>query len=187
LPARWVSGTLTGHATTPQTVGNPQPIVSFEYRVALVPAASAYVSNLSVSLLLANMDTQIFFRQNGIATAEYVQKRVGYKSEYAHSETTHEHKSGAESQSEQAVPLLPLDQITQLPDGEAIILHRNFKPIKAARMDFLRFPKLITLTEKSAPELPAIPAPLPISTIILDVEDDFPPRYGPRFTDDDRE
>jgi Resolvase, N terminal domain len=27
LPARWVSGTLTGHATTLQTVGNPQPIV----------------------------------------------------------------------------------------------------------------------------------------------------------------
>jgi hypothetical protein len=53
LPARWVSGTLTGHATTPQTVENPQPIVSFEYRVALVPAASAYVSNPDVSLVLA--------------------------------------------------------------------------------------------------------------------------------------
>jgi len=51
--ARWVSGTLTGHATTPQTVGNPQPIVSFEYRVARVPASSAYVSNPDVSLVLA--------------------------------------------------------------------------------------------------------------------------------------
>jgi hypothetical protein len=37
------SVTLRGPATTPQTVGNPQPIVSLEYRVALVPAASAYV------------------------------------------------------------------------------------------------------------------------------------------------
>jgi hypothetical protein len=46
--------TLRGPATTPQTVGNPQPIVSFEYRVALVPAASAYVSNLDVSLVLAD-------------------------------------------------------------------------------------------------------------------------------------
>jgi hypothetical protein len=55
LPARWVSGTLTGHVTTPQTVGNSQPIVSFEYRVALVPAASAYVSNPDVSLVRANM------------------------------------------------------------------------------------------------------------------------------------
>jgi type IV secretory pathway TraG/TraD family ATPase VirD4 len=137
--------------------------------------------------VINNMDTQIFFRQNGIATAEYVQKRVGYNSEYAHSETTNEHKSGAESQSEQAVPLLPLDEITQLPDGEAIILHRNFKPIKAARMDFLRFPRLIALTEKTAPDLPAIPAPPPIPEILPDEEDDFPPRYGPRFTDEDRE
>jgi hypothetical protein len=54
LPARWVSGTLTGHVTTPQTVGNSQPIVSFEYRVALVPAASAYVSNSDVSLVRAS-------------------------------------------------------------------------------------------------------------------------------------
>lgn len=53
MPARWVSATLTGHATSPQTVGNPQPIVSFEYRVALVPAASAYVSNPDVSLARA--------------------------------------------------------------------------------------------------------------------------------------
>src|SRR5271165_4375021 len=57
LPARWVSGTLRGHATTPQTVGDPQPIVSFEYRVALVPAASAYVSNLDVSLVPAILGT----------------------------------------------------------------------------------------------------------------------------------
>lgn len=48
-----MSGMLTGHATTPQTVGYPQPIVSFEYRVARVPASSAYVSNLDVSLVLA--------------------------------------------------------------------------------------------------------------------------------------
>ena len=43
LPFRWVGGDAESLATTPQTVGNPQPIVSFEYRVALVPAASAYV------------------------------------------------------------------------------------------------------------------------------------------------
>src|SRR4051794_18061017 len=83
--------------------------------------------------IINNMDTQIFFRQNGIATAEYLQKRVGYKSEYAHSETMHHNTSGTESQSEQAVPLLPLDEITQLPDGQEIILHRNYKPIKANR------------------------------------------------------
>jgi integrase len=40
----------------PQTVGNPQPIVSFEYRVARVPASSAYVSNPDVSLVLAYID-----------------------------------------------------------------------------------------------------------------------------------
>jgi hypothetical protein len=66
LPARWVSGTLTGQAATPQTVGNPQPIVSSEYRVALVPAASAYVSNPDVSLVLAGM--LILLRQETGAT-----------------------------------------------------------------------------------------------------------------------
>jgi hypothetical protein len=52
LSVRWISGTLRGPATTRQTVGNPQPIVCFEYWIALVPAASAYVSNLDVSLVL---------------------------------------------------------------------------------------------------------------------------------------
>jgi hypothetical protein len=37
--------TLTGHAATPQTVGNSQPIVSFEYRVALLLRLSASVKH----------------------------------------------------------------------------------------------------------------------------------------------
>jgi type IV secretory pathway TraG/TraD family ATPase VirD4 len=129
--------------------------------------------------IINNMDTQVFFRQNGISNAEYIQKRAGYKSDYAHSETTHEHKSGGESQSEQAVPLLPLDEITQLPDGQAIILHRNFKPIRAKRMDFLRFPKLEAVTRIPAPPLPALPPAPAIPPLTDDDEfDEMPTRLS---------
>jgi type IV secretion system protein VirD4 len=135
--------------------------------------------------IINNMDTQISFRQNGISTAEYIQKRAGYQSDYAHSESKHAHSEG-ESQSEQAVPLLPLDEITQLADGQAIILHRNFKPIRANRMDFLRFPKLVALTKMPAPALPTLqPAPeIPSLTNTEEDPFDMPERYGPRLSDE---
>jgi type IV secretion system protein VirD4 len=135
--------------------------------------------------IINNMDTQVFFRQNGISTAEYIQKRAGYMSDFARSESKHAHSEG-ESHSEQAVPLLPLDEITQLADGQAIILHRNFKPIKAKRMDFLRFPKLEALTRMPAPDLPIL-RPAPEIPPLTDTEDELlqmPDRYGPRLSDE---
>jgi hypothetical protein len=45
---------LTGRATTLQIAGNWQLVVSLKHHASPVPPMSAYVSNLSVALLLAN-------------------------------------------------------------------------------------------------------------------------------------
>lgn len=132
--------------------------------------------------IINNMDTQIFFRQNGISTAEYLQKRAGYKSEYAHSETTHHNTNGAESQSEQAVPLLPLDEITQLPEGQEIILHRDLKPILASRVNFLEFPHLKALTQMKPPPLPVLPSLAALPPLVDEaMDEELPEKYGPKL------
>src|SRR6266478_3970467 len=54
LPARRVSGALTGPRYPPRRPSEIyNPLFSLKCRVTLVPAASAYVSNPDVSLVLA--------------------------------------------------------------------------------------------------------------------------------------
>ena len=46
--------------------------------------------------LINNMETQLYYRQSGLDTAEYLEKRMGRKSEYAHSKTLHDGRETAE-------------------------------------------------------------------------------------------
>ena len=106
--------------------------------------------------LMNNMETQVFYRQAGLETSEYIEKRLGRKSEYAHSKTSHE---GADSQgeAETGVPLMTAQDISELDDTEIIVLHRKLKPIRATRMDWREYPKLLARTK----------IPLPCSRVSL--------------------
>jgi type IV secretory pathway TraG/TraD family ATPase VirD4 len=103
--------------------------------------------------LINNMETQLFYRQSGLETSEYIEKRMGRKSEYAHSKTLHEDRETAEGESEQAVPLMTVQDITELTDTEIIGIHRNLTPFRAKRMDWRQFP---TLELPPAPEIPQL-------------------------------
>ena len=92
------------------------------------------------------METQLFYRQSGLGTSEYVEKRLGKKSDFAHSKTSHGHDAHSEGEVEQAVPLMTVQDVAELDDEEIIILHRNRKPIRAKRMDFRNSPELARLT-----------------------------------------
>ena len=70
--------------------------------------------------LINNMETQLYYRQSGLETSEYIEKRMGRKSEYAHSKTMHGNDEAAEGESEQAVSLMTVQDITELSETEII-------------------------------------------------------------------
>ena len=104
------------------------------------------------------METQLYYGQSGLDTSEYIEKRMGRKSEYARSKTMHGAQETAEGESEQAVPLMTVQDITQLAETELIGIHRNLKPFRATRMDWRLFPHLAQRTKLTPPELPILPA-----------------------------
>jgi type IV secretory pathway TraG/TraD family ATPase VirD4 len=55
--------------------------------------------------LMNSMETQIFTRQSGLETSEYVERRLGRTSDFAHGTSVHDDQM-TESESEQAVSLL---------------------------------------------------------------------------------
>jgi type IV secretion system protein VirD4 len=112
-----------------------------------------------------NCDSKIFYRQASLETAEYVERFLGRRSGYAHSQTLHEGEETSEGLSEHAVPLLTSQDINQLGHDEIIGWHSNRKPFRARRMDWQAFPILKQRRAISPPRLSALPqleeSPLP--------------------------
>jgi type IV secretion system protein VirD4 len=117
---------------------------------------AAYGKHGAVSLI-NNMETQLYYGQSGLDTSEYIEKRMGRKSEYAHSKTMHGSTETAEGESEQAVSLLTVQEITELSETAIIGIHRNLKPFRARRMDWRDYPHLAARTKLPPPELPQLP------------------------------
>jgi type IV secretion system protein VirD4 len=92
--------------------------------------------------LINNTDTTIFYRPNDKSTAEYMEQLLGRKSGFASSHQERKGDSTSEGKSEQAVPLMTVQEIMQMEDEEIIIRHRNLPPIRAYRIDWRDFPEL---------------------------------------------
>jgi type IV secretory pathway TraG/TraD family ATPase VirD4 len=124
-----------------------------------------------------NMETQLFYQQTGLGTSEYVEKRLGKKSDFAHSKSTHGHEEHSEGEVEQAVSLMTVQDVAELADEEIIVLHRNRKPIRAKRIDWRNFPELVRLTSEPPSRLPVLPEP----EAIADLPGDYPrsDEFGP--------
>src|SRR5215213_1989873 len=129
---------------------------------------AAYGRHGAVSLI-NNMETQLYYGQSGLDISEYIEKRMGRKSEYAHSKTMHGEQETAEGESEQAVPLVTVQDITELPETEILGIHRNLKPFRVERMDWRLFPNLVERTKLAPPQLPTLPP----------VSDHLPPLVSP--------
>jgi type IV secretion system protein VirD4 len=135
---------------------------------------AAYGRHGAVSLI-NNMETQLYYGQSGLDTSEYIEKRMGRKSEYARSKTTHGSEETAEGESEQAVPLMTVQDITELSEIQIIGIHRNLKPFRAQRMDWRDYPHLLARTKIPPPELSALPpvseiSALPTETAVFDLD-----------------
>ena len=108
--------------------------------------------------LLNSMETQIFTRQSGLETSEYVERRLGRTSDFAHATSVHDDQT-TESESEQAVSLLSPQEVAELSETEILCVHRNLKPFRARRMDWREYDELKQLTKIPPPPLQALPAP----------------------------
>jgi len=87
---------------------------------------------------------------------------LGMSSGYSRSTTLHHGDETSEALSERPVPLLASQDIGLLTDEEVIAWHRNYRPLKLKRMNWLEHPVLIARRNMKPPKV----APLPPLTEI---------------------
>ena len=103
-------------------------------------------------------------KRGGGESSEYVERRLGRKSDFAHSKSVHETQT-TEGESEQAVSLMTPQEITELSENEILVVHRNLKPFRAKRMNWLNYPSLKRLGAIPPPEAKPLPPPPAIEPI----------------------
>ncbi len=111
------------------------------------------------NILRDNMETQIYYRPANQATAEYLERCLGRKSEYAKSQTSREGMETSQGLSEQGIPLMTAWEIKQMEDEEIIGFHRKLPPFKAKRMDWRNSKLLKQRQQIPAPQLLHLPQP----------------------------
>ena len=143
---------LADHATT--VVGRG---VSLWIAVQSLSQLDAVYGKTRASVLRDNMESQIYYRPSNQQTADYLERCLGRRSEYAHSQTVRDGAKTSQGLSEQAVPLLTAQEIKQLRDEDILGFHRRLPPFQAKRMDWRRFPILTQRQRMPAPRLSILP------------------------------
>jgi type IV secretion system protein VirD4 len=149
---------LADHATT--VVGRG---ISLWVAIQDLNQLDAVYGRRRAHVLRNNMESQIYYRPNDQETAEYLERCLGRKSDFAHSQTLREGEQTSEGRMEQGISLMTAQEIKQMPDDRIIGFHRQLPPFLATRMDWRRFP---VLTERQAIPPPAL-SPLPELTETL--------------------
>jgi type IV secretion system protein VirD4 len=108
-----------------------------------------------------NMDTKLFYRQADQETAEYIERALGKQSGFARSESQYGAEQTSSGLSEQAVPLLTAQEITQLHADEILYQHANYPKFRARRMDWRAYPQLVARRAIPPPVLAPLTVPLP--------------------------
>src|SRR5437667_7626491 len=103
------------------------------------------------------MESHLYYRPTDLATAKYLEERLGSKSAYAHSTTSREGAETSEGLSERPIPLLAAQEILQLKDEEIIGFHRNLPPFKMKRIDWRTYPLFKQRRNMPAPQLSPLP------------------------------
>src|SRR5947209_13241617 len=118
-------------------------------------------------VLRDNMDSQIYYRPTDLATAQYLEKRLGNKSAFAQSTTSHDGKETSEGQTERPIALQTAQEISQMKDHEIIGFHRHLPPFKINRVNWRHQPTLKQRRTIPAPELFVLPtiAEMPMKRI----------------------
>ncbi len=128
------------------------------------------------------LESQVFYRPSDLATAQFLEERLGQVSAYAHSVSVGQDGGrSSEGRSERPVPLLVAQDVLQLPAEHVLVFHRDQPPARAQRADWrsvgglrsrqgLPTPPVPSLP--SAPGLPDVPGSGPDDgQLVLDVDD----------------
>ncbi len=144
--------TLADHATT--VVGRG---ISLWLAIQSISQLEAVYGKARSQVLKDNMESQIYYRPTDLATAEYLEHRLGKRSGYAASETEREGTEISHGKSEQGVPLMTAQHIMQLKDHDVLLFHRRLPPLKARRVDFRQHAQLLSRKQLLPPQLSALP------------------------------
>jgi type IV secretion system protein VirD4 len=150
---------LADHATT--VVGRG---ISLWIAVQSLSQLDAVYGRIRAQVLRDNMESQIYYRPSNHETASYLERTLGRTSGYAHSQTERDGERLAQGLSEQGVPLLTAQDLSQIRDEDIIGFHRRLPPFQAKRMDWRRFPALAERRNTPPPRLPALPPLKPEAT-----------------------
>jgi type IV secretory pathway TraG/TraD family ATPase VirD4 len=127
--------TLAEHATT--VVGRG---ISLWLAIQSLSQLEAVYGKVRAQILRDNMESQLYYRPTDLATAKYLEERLGSQSAYAHSTTLREGEETSQGLAERPVPLLAAQEILQLKDDDVIGFHRNLPPFQMKRIDWRQYP-----------------------------------------------
>lgn len=150
---------LADHATT--VVGRG---ISLWIAVQSLSQLDAVYGRIRAQVLRDNMESQIYYRPSNHETASYLERTLGRTSGYAHSQTERDGERLAQGLSEQGVPLLTAQELSQIRDDDIIGFHRRLPPFQAKRMDWRLFPELAQRRKIPPPRLPVLPPLKPPAT-----------------------
>ena len=107
--------------------------------------------------IIGNADTQLFLGCTDPMTAEFVSNRTGDASVMVSAERYSKSpifKSPVhqDSQSVGKRKLLTPDEVLRIPNDEALIMLRGFKPLKVKKLDYTKYPQADALVKTSAAE-----------------------------------
>jgi type IV secretion system protein VirD4 len=143
---------LAEHATT--VVGRG---ISIDMSIQSLAQLRVEYGEDRAQALLDNMDTQIYYRQRDITTAEYISRTIGSKSGYAHSQTERVGQELSQGLSEQGVPLMTPQDIMQMRDEKIICFHGRLPPFVLRRVDWRDHPIFTKRHQLPVPELSPLP------------------------------
>jgi type IV secretion system protein VirD4 len=132
-------------------------VISLWIAIQSLSQLDAVYGHARARTLRDNMDSQIYYRPADLETANYLEERLGRRSEYARSSTIREGGGESEGLSEQARPLLTAWEVQRLRDTDVLIFHRLLPAIKARRMDWRDHPILKSRHGLTPPPLPLLP------------------------------
>jgi type IV secretion system protein VirD4 len=145
--------TLADHATT--VVGRG---ISLWLAVQSLSQLEAIYGRARAQVIKDNMESQVYYRPIDLATAEYLEKRLGKVSGYAQSVSSNpDGQERSTGRSEQAIPLLTAQKLMQLGDEQVIVFHRAIPPITSLRVDWRQSPQLESKRQIAPPLVSDLP------------------------------
>jgi type IV secretion system protein VirD4 len=105
-----------------------------------------------------SLESQVFYRPSELATAQWLEERLGEVSGYARSYSASSLGRHSESRAERPVPLLSAQDILQLPAEHVLVFHRDLPPAGLWRGNWLEHAVLVGRQSLPTPLVQTLPA-----------------------------